>query len=68
MQWGKRTMMTVIATVVREDMVLNDTLAGISESNAETTDESDTEENVEDIFTTTRSGRTTINWRIPKYK
>ena len=47
-------MMTVIATVVREDMVLNDTLAGISESNAETTDESDTEENVEDIFTTTK--------------
>lgn len=49
-----------------EDMVLNDTLAGTSESEA--SEKSESEENVEDLFTTTRSGRITTNWRISKYR
>ena len=43
-----------------EDIVLNDTLASMSESETEkTSDEYEIEENVEDVFTTTRSGRVT---------
>ena len=50
-----------------EDIVLNDTLASMSESETEkTSDESEIEENVEDMATT-RSGRVTTNWRISKY-
>lgn len=52
-----------------EDIVLNDTLASMSESETEKTDdESETEENIEDMFTTTRSGRITTNWRISRYR
>jgi hypothetical protein len=52
-----------------EDIVLNDTLASMSESETEKSgDESQAEENVEDMFTTTRSGRVTTNWRVLKYK
>ena len=52
-----------------EDIVLNDTLASMSESETEkTSDESEIEENVEDMFTTTRSGRVITNWRISKYR
>jgi hypothetical protein len=52
-----------------EDIVLNDTLASLSESETEKTgDESETEDNVEDMFTTTRSGRVTTNWRVSKYR
>ena len=51
-----------------EDIVLNDTLASMSESETEkTSDESEIEENVEDMATT-RSGRVTTNWRISKYR
>ena len=52
-----------------EDIVLNDTLASMSESETEkTSDEPEIEENVEDMFTTTRSGRVTTNWKISKYR
>ena len=52
-----------------EDIVLNDTLASMSESETEKSgDEFQAEENVEDMFTTTRSGRVTTNWRVLKYK
>ena len=52
-----------------EDIVLNDTLASMSESETEKSgDEFQAEENVEDMFTTARSGRVTTNWRVLKYK
>jgi hypothetical protein len=33
-----------------------------------TGDESETAENVEDMFATTRSGRVITNWRVSKYR
>ena len=51
------------------DIVLNGTLASMSESETEKTgDKSETEDNVEDMFTTTRSGRVTTYWRVSKYR
>jgi hypothetical protein len=41
----------------------------MSESETEKTgDESETAENVEDMVTTTRSGRVITNWRVSKYR